>query len=164
MTRRTRYWIAAASVAVAAAGGFTVTAANDTHSSTDGTVIAVHGDTFKDALSKNGWGDRTPGNTNIVLTRIVATGVDQPSSASRPTLARPAFPPRSLHARSKSCRADVPTMGVIAGRSPARNSGRTVMTEVTPYPPDGATESRPLALLGIGRAVGARIDAVGVGQ
>jgi ABC transport system ATP-binding/permease protein len=38
------------------------------------------------------------------------------------------------------------------------------MTEVTPYPPDAATESRPLALLGIGRAVGARIDAIGVGQ
>jgi hypothetical protein len=81
MTRRTHYWIAAASVAVAAAGvaaagGFTVTAANDTLSSTHDTVIAVHGDTFKDPLSKNGWGDGTPGNTNIVLTGIVARGVD----------------------------------------------------------------------------------------
>jgi len=76
MTRRAHYWIAAASVAVAAAGGFTVTTAMSTHSSADDTVIAVHGDTFKDPLSKNGWGDGTPGNTNIVLTGIVATGVD----------------------------------------------------------------------------------------
>jgi hypothetical protein len=76
MTRRTRRWIAAASVAAAAAGGFTVTAATSTHSPTDDTVITVHGDTTKDVVSKNGWGDGTQGNTHIVLTGIVATGLD----------------------------------------------------------------------------------------
>jgi hypothetical protein len=39
-------------------------------------VIAVHGDTFKDPASKSGWGDGTPASTNIVLTGIVARGVD----------------------------------------------------------------------------------------
>jgi len=38
------------------------------------------------------------------------------------------------------------------------------MTEVTLHPPDAATASRPLAPPGIGRAAGARIDAIGVGQ
>jgi hypothetical protein len=75
MTRRTRRWIAAAFVA-AAAGGFTVTAATSTHSPADDTVSVVHGHTVKDPLNKNGWGDGTPANTNIVLTGIVATGVD----------------------------------------------------------------------------------------
>ena len=76
MTRRTRRWIAAAFAAAAAAGGFTVTAAASTHPPTDNTVSVVHGDTAKDSLNKNGWGDGTPSNTNIVLTGIVATGVD----------------------------------------------------------------------------------------
>jgi len=76
MTRRTRHWIAAASVAAAAAGGLTVTAAISTHPPVGDTVITVHGDTHKDPLDKNGWGDGTPGNTNIVLTGITATGVD----------------------------------------------------------------------------------------
>jgi hypothetical protein len=75
MTRRTRRWIAAASVA-AAAGGFTVTAATSTHSPTGDTVITVHGDTFKDPANKNGWGDGTPGNTNIVLTGIALNAID----------------------------------------------------------------------------------------
>ena len=38
------------------------------------------------------------------------------------------------------------------------------MTELTLHPADGATAARPHALLGIKRAVGARIDATGVGQ
>lgn len=38
------------------------------------------------------------------------------------------------------------------------------MTELTLHPADGATAARPHALLGIERAVGARIDATGVGQ
>jgi archaellum component FlaG (FlaF/FlaG flagellin family) len=77
MTRRTRHWIAAASVAAAAAaGGFTVTAAMNTPSPADATVITVHGDTVKNPTAKNGWGDGTPANTNIVLTGITASGVD----------------------------------------------------------------------------------------
>ena len=76
MTRRTRHWIAAASVAAAVAGGFTLTAAMSTHSSSDSTVVAVHGDTLKDPAARGGWGDATPINTNIVLTGITATGVD----------------------------------------------------------------------------------------
>ena len=42
----------------------------------DDTVITVHGDAVKNPLTKNGWPDGTPGNTNIVLTGITATGVD----------------------------------------------------------------------------------------
>jgi ABC transport system ATP-binding/permease protein len=38
------------------------------------------------------------------------------------------------------------------------------MAEVTLHPADGASASRPSALSGIRRAVGARIDAIGVGQ
>jgi hypothetical protein len=76
MTRRTRHWIAAASVAAAAAGGFTVTAAMSTLSSADDTVIAVHGDTTKDPAARSGWGDGTPVSTNIVLTGITASGVE----------------------------------------------------------------------------------------
>ena len=38
------------------------------------------------------------------------------------------------------------------------------MTEVTLYPSDAATASRPLVLSRTGRAVGARIDAIGVSQ
>jgi dihydroorotase-like cyclic amidohydrolase len=77
MTRRTRRWIAAASVAAAAAaGGFTVTAAMNTPSPADTTVITVHGDTTKNPLNKNGWGDGTPANSNIVLTGIAVTGID----------------------------------------------------------------------------------------
>jgi ABC-type multidrug transport system ATPase subunit len=38
------------------------------------------------------------------------------------------------------------------------------MTELTLYPADAGTASRPPAPLGIRRAVGARIDAIGVGQ
>ena len=76
MTRRTRHWIAAASVAAAAAGGSTVTAAISTHSPTDDTVIAVHGDTAKDPAARSCWGDGTPAGTNIVLTGITAWGID----------------------------------------------------------------------------------------
>ena len=76
MTRRTRHWIAAASAAAAAAGGLTVTATISTHPPTGDTVITVHGDTHKDPADKNGWGDGTPGNTNIVLTGITARGID----------------------------------------------------------------------------------------
>jgi hypothetical protein len=95
MTRRLRHWIAAASVAAAAAGGFTVTAAaSGSHpvhllnerqagaeqglapSSADGTVITIHGDTAKDVLTKSGWGDGTPNNTNIVLTGIALNAID----------------------------------------------------------------------------------------
>jgi hypothetical protein len=105
MTRRLRHWIAAASLAAAAAGGFTVSAAaaggfsvsaatsgsqpvhllNERQagaeqglapSSADGTVITVHGDTAKDALTKAGWGDGIPANTNIVLTGIAFNGLD----------------------------------------------------------------------------------------
>ena len=76
MTRRTRRWIAAALLAAAAAGGFTVTAATSTPSPADDTVITVHGDAVKNPLTKNGWPDGTPGNTNNVLTGITATGVD----------------------------------------------------------------------------------------
>jgi len=32
----------------------------------DDTVITIHGDTYKTPLSRPGWGDGTPGNTNIV--------------------------------------------------------------------------------------------------
>src|SRR6516162_7831681 len=38
------------------------------------------------------------------------------------------------------------------------------MTELTLHPPDAATASRPPVLAGTKRAVGARIDAIGVGQ
>ena len=38
------------------------------------------------------------------------------------------------------------------------------MAEVTLHPADAAVASRPTAPSGIGRAVGARIDVIGVGQ
>jgi hypothetical protein len=76
MTRRTRHWIAAASVAAAAAGGLTITAVASTPTTAHDTVTAVHGDTAKNPLNKNGWGDGTPGNTNIVLIGITMTGLD----------------------------------------------------------------------------------------
>jgi hypothetical protein len=60
----------------AAAGGFTVTAAMSTPSSTDDTVIAIHGDTVKDPVARSGRGDGTPVSTNIVLTGITARGID----------------------------------------------------------------------------------------
>jgi len=46
---------------------------------------------------------------------------------------------------------------------PARTQ-EDFMTELTLHPADDATAARPHALLGIKRAVGARIDAIGVGQ
>ena len=93
MTRRARHWIAVASVAAAAAGGFAVTTAtsgshprlpNDTQAGAEqalapsptGTVITIHGDTTKDPLVKSGWADGTPANTNIVLTGITFNGLD----------------------------------------------------------------------------------------
>ena len=105
MTRRLRHWIAAASVAAAAAGGFTVAAAaaggftvaaatSGSHpvhllderqpgaeqalapSSADGTVITIYGDTTKSPLVRDGWADGTPANTNIVLTGIALNAID----------------------------------------------------------------------------------------
>jgi hypothetical protein len=39
---------------------------NTMESLADDTVITIHGDTYKTPLSRPGWGDGTPGNTNIV--------------------------------------------------------------------------------------------------
>jgi hypothetical protein len=94
MTRRARHWIAVASVAAAAAGGFAVTTATSgSHPvylpderqagaeqaqapSSTGTVITIHGDTTKDPFVKSGWADGTQANTNIILTGITFNGLD----------------------------------------------------------------------------------------
>jgi ABC transport system ATP-binding/permease protein len=54
-------------------------------------------------------------------------------------------------------------MAVIAGRS-RPELREDFMAEVTLDPADAAVVSRPTAPSGTGRAVGARIDVIGVGQ